>query len=51
VVDTEGPRRGVNCHQPAKTDSELDTLIAAWPKLPNAIRAGIVAMVLTIVEK
>ncbi len=29
---------------------ELDALIAAWPKLPEAVRAGIVAMVRASVE-
>jgi hypothetical protein len=44
-VDTAGPLTDVNCHQPAKTDSELATLITAWSKLPEPIRAGIIAMV------
>ena len=29
----------------APIDSDLDRLIRAWPDLPHAIRAGIVAMV------
>jgi hypothetical protein len=28
-----------------KTDSDLAAILAAWPKLPEAIRAGILAMV------
>ena len=28
-----------------KTDPDLAALVAAWPGLPEAIRAGIVAMV------
>jgi hypothetical protein len=28
-----------------KTDPELATVVAAWPELPAALRAGIVAMV------
>jgi len=48
VVDTEGPRSGLNCQRPAEIDSELATLIASWKKLPGPIRAGIVAMVRTI---
>jgi hypothetical protein len=34
-----------NCHQAAKADSELATLIAGWTKMPDSIRAEIVAMV------
>jgi hypothetical protein len=34
----------VNCHRPAETDSELAALIAGWTKLPESIRAGIIAM-------
>jgi hypothetical protein len=51
VVDTAGPPSGVNCQRPAKPDSELATLIAAWTKLPDAIRAGIAAMVRAVLEK
>ena len=51
VVDTAGPRRGVNCHQPAKIDSELATLIAAWTKLPEPIRGGIIAMVQAVTKR
>ncbi len=28
-----------------KTDPDLSAVVAAWPELPEAIRAGIVAMV------
>ena len=42
---------GVNCRQPAEGDSDLEMLIAAWTKFPDAIRAGIVAMVRAVLEK
>jgi hypothetical protein len=45
VVDMTSPPSGTNCHRTAKTDSELATRIAAWAKLPEPIRAGIIAMV------
>jgi hypothetical protein len=50
-VDTAGPLTDINCHQPANTDSELATLIAAWTKLPDPIRAGIAAMVRAVLER
>lgn len=50
-MDTAGPPTGVNCHQPAEIDSELATLIAAWAKLPDSIRTGIVAMVQAVLAK
>jgi hypothetical protein len=51
VVDTKGPPSGLNGRQPADTDSELATLIAAWTKLPDAIRTGIAAMVRAVIEQ
>ena len=32
-------------HQERHQDAELSSVIEAWPTLPDAIRAGIVAMV------
>lgn len=51
MVDTAGPLSGANGQRPAEIDPELATLIAAWAKLPDVIRAGIVAMVRAILEK
>jgi hypothetical protein len=51
VVDTASPLSGVHCHQPAEIDSELATLIAVWSELPDAIRAGIAAMVRAVLEQ
>jgi hypothetical protein len=34
-----------------KTDPDLAAVVAAWPELPEAIRAGIVAMVKTALTK
>jgi hypothetical protein len=51
VVNTAGPPTGVNCHQPAEIDSELAMLIAAWAKLPDSIRTGIIAMVQAVLAK
>ncbi|HEX4053171.1 MAG TPA: hypothetical protein VHX86_02800 [Tepidisphaeraceae bacterium] len=51
MVDAAGPPTGLNCHQPADTDSELAMLIAFWPKMPDSIRAGIVAMPRAVLEK
>jgi hypothetical protein len=34
-----------------KTDPDLAAVVAAWPELPEAIRAGIVAMVKTASTK
>ena len=50
VVDTAGPLIGVDCHPSATPDSELAISVAAWTKLPDAIRAGIAAMVRVILE-
>ena len=36
-----GTNNGASC-DPA---DDIETVVAAWPKLPQAIRAGIVAMV------
>jgi hypothetical protein len=32
-------------HDTCQTDPDLAAVVAAWPELPEAIRAGIVAMV------
>jgi hypothetical protein len=32
-------------HDTCKTDSDLAAVVAGWPDLPEAIRAGILAMV------
>ncbi len=34
-------------HDTCKADPDLAAVVAAWPKLPEAIRAGILAMVET----
>jgi hypothetical protein len=31
--------------EPAQTDPQLAAVVDAWPKLPEALRAGILAMV------
>jgi hypothetical protein len=51
VVDTASPLSGANGQRPAEIDSELATLIAAWAKLPDAIRTGIGAMVRAVLEE
>ena len=33
------------CQTPVETDPDLAKLVTAWPTLPEAIKAGIVAMV------
>lgn len=45
MVDTARSPDGINGQQTATTDPELALLIAAWAKLPGAMKAGIVAMV------
>jgi hypothetical protein len=37
--------KGAGFGAPTPTDPELTAVVAAWPDLPRAIRAGIVAMV------
>jgi hypothetical protein len=32
-------------HEFLQTDPDLDTLVDAWDRLPEAVRAGIVALV------
>ena len=44
VVDTTRSLSGANW-QMADADPLLDTVIAAWTKLPGSIKAGIVAMI------
>jgi len=45
--DDHSPRHFPSRQQqkPPSTDPELTQLVAAWPPLPNALKAGIVAMV------
>ena len=46
--DLREPAPAVTHHLPTdtcKTDPGLAAVVAAWPELPEAIRAGIVAMV------
>jgi hypothetical protein len=40
-----GAQSGALGTQDPLTDPDLDAIVAAWPTLPEAIRAGIVAMV------
>ncbi|NOT01404.1 MAG: hypothetical protein HOP29_12335 [Phycisphaerales bacterium] len=45
TAETLGVLLGVFLPKLAETDPELAAVVAAWPTLPDAIRAGIVAMV------
>jgi Golgi nucleoside diphosphatase len=52
--DLRIPAKGVAHHLPidtCKTDPDLATVVAAWPGLPEVIKAGIVAMVKAIPGK
>ena len=44
-ADKSGAESGALASQPAPVDPTLARLIARWPALPPAIRAGIAAMV------
>jgi hypothetical protein len=44
-VDTGGPLTDANRHPPASVEDQLNLVSQAWTRLPNAIRAGIVAMI------
>jgi len=39
-----------NCSSPPPPDPSVDLVIEAWPKLPEAIREGILAMVRVAAE-
>lgn len=39
------PRTAPATHPPTPADPDLAAVIAAWPDLPPAVRAGVVAMV------
>ncbi len=41
----DGDASTLSCTANSCDDSELDAVIAAWPDLPDAVRAGILAMV------
>jgi len=43
-----GPDSGPKVLPPTPTDPELAAVLAAWPTLPPAIRAGMLAMVRVI---
>jgi hypothetical protein len=48
ISELQRNRLGLAHHLPThtcKTDPDLAAVVAAWPALPEAIRAGIVAMV------
>jgi hypothetical protein len=37
-------------HDPSQTDLDLVAVTEAWPKLPEAIRSGIVAMIKFVIN-
>ena len=45
VSEQGGAQSGAHAAPTAVSDSDLGALISAWPELPEAVRAGIVAMV------
>jgi hypothetical protein len=45
VCDQGGAKSGARIARAGISDFDLATVIAAWPALPQAIKAGIVAMV------
>ena len=50
VEDVSGAESGAVGAEKALIDADLAAVIDAWPNLPEAIRAGIVAMVRAAVE-
>ncbi len=50
VEDVGGAESGAVETEKAPIDPDLARLIDTWPNLPEAIRAGIVAMVNTAIE-